>query len=97
MKKAMISTFSGFAMMLGVAAVSAGDQHMASGVIKGVKLEQKKLTISHGPIKALGMEGMTMDFSVYDPAMLTDVKEGQKVSFSVEKDRSGNLVIVDIE
>jgi Cu/Ag efflux protein CusF len=83
----------GFALMN---PVFAGDQHEASGVVKKVKSGDSKITISHGPIKSLGMDGMTMDFSVYDPAMLSEVKEGHKVSFVLEKDRSGGLVIMEI-
>lgn len=75
----------------------AGDQHEAEGVVKKIKTSDKKLTISHGPIKSLGMDGMTMDFAVYDPAMLDEVEEGHKISFVLEEDKSGNLVIMELE
>ena len=77
--------------------VVAGDSHPVEGVIKKIKTDDKKLTISHGPIKTLGMSGMTMDFKVYDPSMLDEVKEGHMVSFMIEEDKSGNFVIVEIE
>ena len=79
------------------APVFAGDQHEAEGVVKKIKSDDKKLTISHGPIKTLGMDGMTMDFAVYDPAMLDEVEEGHKISFVLEEDKSGNLVIMELE
>ena len=79
------------------APVFAGDQHEAEGVVKKIKSSDKKLTISHGPIQSLGMDGMTMDFAVFDPAMLDEVQEGHKISFVLEEDKSGNLVIMELE
>lgn len=75
----------------------AGDEHEAEGVIKSIKASDKKLTISHGPIKSLGMDGMTMDFIVSDPGMLDIAKEGHKISFVIEVDKKGNFVIMDME
>ena len=75
----------------------AGDEHKAEGVIKAIKAGSNKLTISHGPIKSMGMDGMTMDFIVSDPGMLEVVKEGQNVSFMIEVDKKGNFIITDIE
>ena len=77
--------------------VVAGDEHKAEGVIKAIKADSNKLTISHGPIKSMGMDGMTMDFIVSDPGMLEVVKEGQNVSFMIEVDKKGNFIITDIE
>jgi len=45
----------------------------------------------------MGMDGMTMDFTVSDPGMLEVVKEGQNVSFMIEVDKKGNFIITDIE
>jgi len=75
----------------------AAQQHEVNGVVKAVKKDSKKLTIQHGPIKSMGMSGMTMDFSVYDPAMLSEISTGQKVSFMIEVDKAGNFVIMEIE
>lgn len=77
--------------------VWAGDEHVAEGVIKAIKASDNKLTISHGPIKTLGMDGMTMDFVVSDPGMLEVVEKGHAVSFVVEVDKKGNFIITDIE
>lgn len=89
------------ALMIGLlvlqAPVIAGNQHEAQGVVKKIKTSDKKLTISHGPIKSLGMDGMTMDFAVYDPAMLDEVQEGHQISFVLEEDKSGSLVIMELE
>ena len=83
-------------MLLG-SQVWAGDEHQVEGVIKDIKAADNKLTISHGPIKTLGMDGMTMDFTVSDPGMLEVVQKGHAVSFVIEQDDKGNFIIMDIE
>lgn len=75
----------------------AGDQHKVQGVVKAIKSGDKKITVSHGPITSLGMPGMTMDFAVYDPAMLDEVSEGHNVSMMVEVDKKGNFTIMELE
>jgi len=75
----------------------AGEQHEVNGVVKAVKKDINKLTIQHGPIKSMGMTGMTMDFAVHDPAMLGEVAAGHKVSFMMEVDKAGNFIIMEIE
>jgi Cu(I)/Ag(I) efflux system protein CusF len=74
-----------------------GEEHQAKGVVKAIKHSDGKLTISHGPIKSLGMKGMTMDFAVADPGMLDVVQKGHAVSFVMEVDSDGNFTIVDIQ
>lgn len=96
MKKALL-TFAMICSMILAGQVLAGDEHKAEGVIKAIKADSNKLTISHGPIKSMGMDGMTMDFIVSDPGMLEVVKEGQNVSFMIEVDKKGNFIITDIE
>ncbi|WP_455212121.1 copper-binding protein [Kaarinaea lacus] len=98
MKKLLIAATVTLACLFALQApLFAGDQHEAEGVVKKIKASDKKLTISHGPIKTLGMDGMTMDFAVYDPAMLDEVEEGHKISFVLEEDKAGNLVIMELE
>ena len=96
MKKLLITVAMVCSMFL-VGQAVAGDEHKAEGVIKAIKADSNKLTISHGPIKSMGMDGMTMDFTVSDPGMLDVVKEGQNVSFMIEVDDKGNFIITDIE
>ena len=96
MKKLLITFVMVCSFVIGAQAI-AGDEHKAEGVIKAIKADSNKLTISHGPIKSMGMDGMTMDFIVSDPGMLEVVKEGQNVSFMIEVDKKGNFIITDIE
>ena len=52
-----------------------------------------KITLNHGPAKSLGMEEpMTMVYRVRDPAMLKQVKVGDKVTFEAEEAASGYTV-----
>lgn len=75
----------------------AADEHEASGTVNSVDKERKTLNITHGPIKSMGMSGMTMDFNVADPAMLNEVKPGQKIEFVLTADKKGRFVIVDLQ
>lgn len=98
MRKKLVTAVVGVLFFMGFTGLSfAGEQHEVSGVVKAVKTDVKRLTISHGPIKSLGMDGMTMDFAVYDPAMLDEVKAGHQVSFMMEVDKKGNFIIMEIE
>lgn len=58
---------------------------LAAGEILKVDKELARITIKHGPLISLKMPAMTMAFKVKDPAMLDQVKAGDKVSFAVEK------------
>ena len=71
-------------------------QALSEGEIRRVDKEAKKLTIKHGPIPNLGMESMTMVFHVKDPAMLDQVKAGDKVKFAADK-IGGNYTVTKIE
>ena len=55
-----------------------------------------KVTIKHGPIKSLDMPAMTMVFQVRDPALLDQVKAGDKVNFVAEK-IGGQYTVIRIE
>jgi Cu(I)/Ag(I) efflux system protein CusF len=58
---------------------------MAEGEVRKVDKDAKKITIKHGPLDQLEMPAMTMVFQVKDPAMLEQVKAGDKVKFQAEK------------
>ena len=71
-------------------------QALADGEIRRVDKEAKKLTIKHGPIPNLNMESMTMVFHVKDPAMLDQVKAGDKIKFQADR-IGGNYTVTKIE
>ena len=78
------------AAALTVTAVAAED---INGEVKKIDEGAGKITLKHGPAKSLGMdEGMTMVYPVRDPAMLKQVKVGDKVKFEAEESSSGFMV-----
>lgn len=69
---------------------------LAEGEVRKVDMDAKKITIKHGPIANLDMPPMTMVFQVKDPAMLEQVKPGDKVRFSADKE-GGAYTVTSIE
>ena len=84
-------------LVLGFAPHAALAQELIDGQVTKVDAKQNKITLRHGPIKKLDMDmGMTMVFRVKDPAMLKQLKAGDKVKF--EADRvNGQITIIKIE
>ena len=80
-----------FATALHAPAIAQADT--VQGEVKKIDESAGKITLKHGPIKNLGMDqGMTMVFRVKDPAMLKQVKVGDKVQFEAEEATSGYTV-----
>lgn len=79
-----------------LAGLPALADEMVDGEIRKVNKDAAKLTIKHGEIKHLDMPPMTMVFKVKDPAMLDQVKAGDKVRFAVES-KGGAMTVTKIE
>ena len=61
--------------------------------VKKIDQGAGKITLKHGAAKSLGMdEPMTMVYRVKDPAMLKQVKVGDKVRFEAEEASGGYTV-----
>ena len=69
---------------------------MADGEIRKVDKDAGKLTIKHGPIPSMDMPPMTMVYRVKEPAMLGQVKAGDKVKFDAVKE-GGQYVVTKLE
>ena len=80
----------------GAAGATSSSAAMADGEIRKVDKDAKKITIKHGPLHNLDMPAMTMVFQVKDPAMLNQVKAGDKVKFQAEK-VGGAFTVTKIE
>jgi Cu(I)/Ag(I) efflux system protein CusF len=77
--------------------MAQGDTNaLTDGEVKKVDKETGKLTVQHGPLTNLNMPGMTMAFKVKDPAMLDQVKTGDKIRLRVER-VSGTLTVTKLE
>ena len=68
-----------------VAADSEPAIPVVDGMVRKVDKDAGKITLKHGPIPNIGMPDMSMVFRVKDPAMVEQVKAGDKVRFSAEK------------
>ncbi|MDF2998980.1 MAG: hypothetical protein K0R27_4617 [Xanthobacteraceae bacterium] len=84
------------AAISGISTIALAQAVPADGQVTKIDAAQGKITLKHGPIKNLDMDGMTMVFAIGDPAMLTTVKVGDKVKF--EADRvNGRLTVTKIQ
>lgn len=63
------------------------------GEVKKIDESAGKITLKHGAAKSLGMdEPMTMVYRVQDPAMLKQVKVGDKVQFEAAQANSSYTI-----
>ena len=94
MRKSMIMV----AAIAGLAtATTVAFAQMVDGEVTKVDESAGKITIKHGPMKKFDMgDGMTMVFRAQDPAMLKQVKPGDKIKFEADK-VSGQFTVTKIE
>lgn len=70
---------------------------LTDGQVTKIDASAGKITIKHGPMKKFDMEdGMTMVYRVQDPAMITQVKPGDKIKFDAEQ-VNGQFTITKLE
>lgn len=69
---------------------------LTEGEVKKIDKEAGKITLRHGELKNLNMSAMTMVFRVKDPAMLDQVKAGDKVKFAADR-VNGAVTIVQLQ
>jgi Cu(I)/Ag(I) efflux system protein CusF len=86
----MLKTVAFVALTLPAAAQSV------NGTVTKVDAAQSKLTINHGPIKNLDMEGMTMVFKAGEPAMLKGLKSGDKIKFDADR-VNGQITVTKLQ
>lgn len=55
---------------------------VATGTIRSVDLQNRTVTIAHGPVPMMNWPPMTMTFSVANPALLRGLQRGQRVEFA---------------
>jgi Cu(I)/Ag(I) efflux system protein CusF len=72
------------------------NQEMSEGEVRKIDKSTNKITLRHGEIKNLDMPGMTMVFRVRDPALLENIKPGDKLRFRAEK-ANGAIFVTAIE
>ena len=95
MRKSMIMLTA----VLGIAAAPAmavAQAGMVDGEVTKIDESAGKITIKHGPIKKFDMDSMTMVFRAGDPAMLKQVKPGDKIRFEPDK-VNGQFTVMKLE
>jgi Cu(I)/Ag(I) efflux system periplasmic protein CusF len=80
----------------GTVKIAQASAPLAEGEVRKVDKEAKKITLRHGPIEKLKMPAMSMVFQVKEPAMLDQVKAGDKVRFQADK-VNGQYFVTHIE
>jgi Cu(I)/Ag(I) efflux system periplasmic protein CusF len=73
-----------------------GARELTDGEVKKIDKEAGKITLRHGEIRNLGMAPMTMVLRVREPAMLDQVKVGDKVRFAADR-LEGAITVVQLE
>jgi Cu/Ag efflux protein CusF len=66
-------------------ATDAQGRPWAEAEVRRIDARGNRLSLRHGPIPNLDMPPMTMFFQVSDPAMLEQVKVGDRIRFSADK------------
>jgi Cu(I)/Ag(I) efflux system protein CusF len=92
----MMKRIAAVLLALALAAPALAQSELSDGEVRKVDKDAKKITIKHGPLANLDMPPMTMVFQVKDPAMLDQVKAGDKVKFQAEK-IGGGFTVTKIE
>lgn len=93
MRKLITMTALGFIL---ASSVAFAQDAMVKGEVTKIDEDQAKITIRHDPIKKFDMDAMTMVFRAGDPAMLKQVKPGDKVQFHPDK-VNGQFTVTKIE
>lgn len=84
---------AGAAMLAVTLAATAVVAEPINAEVKKIDEGAGKITLKHGPAASLGMdEPMTMVYRVKDPAMLKQVKIGDKVKFEADVSADGIVV-----
>ena len=95
--KKMIAITAALMLFVAVTPAASAQTPPIDGVVTRIDTKQNKITLRHGPIKKLDMDtGMTMVFRVKDPALLKQIKVGDKVKFDAEH-TSGQYIVTRMQ
>lgn len=89
-----LSAFAVEASRQPAADAKAVSAQLADGEVRKVDKEAQKVTIKHGPLVNLDMPAMTMVFRVSDPAMLDQLKAGDKIKFEAARVSGAYTVMI---
>jgi Cu(I)/Ag(I) efflux system protein CusF len=77
------SMSSNSAMPMGADSAAAAKTGESTAVVKAVDAASGAITLDHQPIPGVGWPAMTMTFKATPPSLLSGIKPGDKVAFSV--------------
>ena len=77
------------------AKTAAAAAEAADGEVRRIDKSRGTVLLKHGEIKNIGMGAMTMSFKLKDPSMADQLKEGDKVKFTVEQ-KGEDLIVTSI-
>lgn len=69
---------------------------LAEGEVRALDRATGTVVIKHGPLTALNMGPMTMEFVAKDPALLAKVKVGDRVRFTPVQAKDGTLLVTTL-
>ena len=70
--------------------------HQAQGVLKAVN-EDGSVSITHEPIASLKWPGMSMDFALANPSLVTGIAPGSAITFEIVERGKGEWVITKLQ
>lgn len=88
------AVLAALAVSVACVAPAQAQQASASGEVRRIDAGAGKITLKHGEIPALGLPAMSLVYRI-DPALLKDIKPGDKVSFTARRE-DGQYVITEI-
>lgn len=71
--------------------------HKAEGTVEAFDPKAGLVTLNHGPVASLKWPGMTMEFVVATPALMSGLKPGMSVSFEFVERKPGEWVVTAIK
>ena len=93
----MFRTILAAAVLLNTASAALAQTALTDGQVTKIDQGGGKISIRHGPLKQFDMnEGMTMVYSVADPALLEGIKINDKIKFIADR-TNGQFTVTKIE
>ncbi|WP_434514498.1 efflux RND transporter periplasmic adaptor subunit [Dechloromonas sp. ARDL1] len=71
--------------------------HQAEGTVEGFDVKATTISIAHGPIPSLKWPGMTMEFTLANPGLLSGIKPGLAINFEFVERKPGEWVVTAIK
>ena len=70
--------------------------YQGQGTISSVDAKAGRIGLSHGPIASLGLKAKVTKFDVVDRGLLSGLKKGQRITFSLIQAGLGQIAVSDI-